>query len=73
MSKPVRVEYVLSKPNSPSWWKRNRHLVLLVVGLLVGAWLVDGHDSTAAHPPEHPRPVHSNSTVSDTGADRDER
>ncbi len=37
MTKPVRVEYVLSKPSAPSWWRRNRHLVLLVVGLIVGA------------------------------------
>ncbi|UFQ18895.1 MULTISPECIES: hypothetical protein [Streptomyces] len=60
MTKPVRVEYVLSKPSAPSWWRRNRHLVLLVVGLIVGAWLVDGGPGGAAAPaPDQPRPARS--------------
>ncbi|MFD4629154.1 hypothetical protein ACFVYR_04530 [Streptomyces sp. NPDC058284] len=63
MSKPLPVEYVLSKPKSPSWWKQNRHLVLLVVGFLVGVWLVNGHGGTAAPAPERPGPSHS--TVSE--------
>ncbi|MFI7322772.1 hypothetical protein [Streptomyces venezuelae] len=60
MAKPVRVEYVVTQPRPPSWWKKNRHLVLLVVGLLVGAWLVSNHDSTATTSPDRPRPAHSN-------------
>lgn len=57
--KPPRVEYVITKPNPPTWWRKNRHLVLLVVGLFVGAWLVSSHDSTAASSPDRPRPAHS--------------
>ncbi|MBM7172900.1 hypothetical protein JQK87_31830 [Streptomyces sp. G44] len=65
MTRPVRVEYVLSRPNPPSWWKRNRHLVLLLLGLIVGAWLVDDRGGTAAPAPGQPRPAHS--TVSGPG------
>lgn len=59
MTKPLRVEYVVTQPSPPSWWKKNRHLVLLVVGLLVGAWLVGHHDNTATSSPDRPRPAHS--------------
>ncbi len=47
MPKPSPVEFVIAKPTPPGWWKQNRHIVMLVVGLLVGSWLVSGHDSTA--------------------------
>ncbi len=57
MAKTLPVRYVLTEPVAPTWWKKNRHLVLLVVGLVVGAWLVGGH-----HGPSRtsgPQPAHS--------------
>lgn len=65
MPKPPGVEYVITKPSPPSWWKKNRHLVLLVVGLLLGAWLVSDHDSAATPSPDRTRPAHS--TVPEPG------
>ncbi|WP_377267357.1 hypothetical protein [Peterkaempfera sp. SMS 1(5)a] len=31
---------------SPSWWKKNRHKVLAVAGLLTGIWLAGHHHDT---------------------------
>jgi hypothetical protein len=55
------VRYVLTEPAAPTWWKKNRHLVMLVVGLVVGAWLVGGHHDTTE--PGRPRPAHSAATA----------
>ncbi|WP_035799508.1 hypothetical protein [Kitasatospora mediocidica] len=33
---------------SPSWWKQNRHKVLVVVGLLAGFWLGSHQAATPA-------------------------
>jgi hypothetical protein len=52
---PVR--YVLTEPVTPTWWKKNRHLVMLVVGLLVGAWLMGGNHGTSEQ--DRPQPAHS--------------
>lgn len=56
MPKLLPAEYVLAKPKPPSWWKRNRHVVTLIAGLVTGAWLVSDHDSTTTPPPAHPSP-----------------
>jgi hypothetical protein len=55
--KTLPVRYVLTEPVTPTWWKKNRHVVLLVVGLVVGAWLMGGHHD--ASEPDQPRPTHS--------------
>lgn len=57
MPKTMPVRYVLTEPVTPTWWKKNRHLVMLVVGLVVGAWLVGGHHGTSAS--DQPKPAHS--------------
>ncbi|MDI3405114.1 hypothetical protein [Streptomyces cavernicola] len=59
MPKPQPVQYVLAKPTPPTWWKKNRHVVMLIVGLVVGGWLVSDHDTTATPPHDRPRPAHS--------------
>lgn len=59
MAKPLPVRYVLTDPAPPTWWKNNRHVVLLVVGLFVGGWLVDGHGDTSEPAADHPKPAHS--------------
>ncbi|MGW0734259.1 hypothetical protein [Streptomyces sp. NPDC002851] len=66
MPKLLPAEYVLAKPKPPSWWKRNRHVVTLVAGLVIGAWLVSDHDSTAPSTPGHPAPT---PTASHAGVD----
>lgn len=62
MAKPPAVEYVITKPSPASWWKRNKHLVLLCVGLLVGAWMANDAEGNAAGSTD--RPVPSRSTTS---------
>lgn len=59
MPKPSPVEYVIAKPTPPGWWKKNRHIVMLVLGLLVGSWLVSDHDSTATPSRDWPSPTQS--------------
>ncbi|WP_157876002.1 hypothetical protein [Peterkaempfera griseoplana] len=44
---------------SPSWWKKNRHKVLAVAGLLAGLWLA-GHHHDA---PDTCRPASSSSVA----------
>lgn len=56
MPKPPRVEYVVTKPSPPTWWRRNRHLVLLCIGLFLGYQLC----SNAAASGDHPRPEPGN-------------
>src|SRR3954466_6570509 len=55
--KTLPVRYVLTEPVTPTWWKKNRQWVMLIVGLVVGPWLVGGqHDASE---PAQPRPTHS--------------
>ncbi|MFJ1792232.1 hypothetical protein [Kitasatospora griseola] len=39
---------------TPSWWKRNRHKVVGIVGLLIGFWLAGHHDTAAPATPAAP-------------------
>jgi hypothetical protein len=48
-SEPPTVLGVLTTPPPPSWWKANRHLVLLGLGLAAGFWLAI-HTGAAATP-----------------------
>lgn len=55
MPKSPPVEYVIAKPAAPSAWKRHRHQLLFLVGLLIGIWLATGH-AGHAEPPAHQHP-----------------
>jgi hypothetical protein len=46
---PPAVIGVLTTPPASSWWKTNRHLVLLGLGLAAGFWLAV-HTGAAANP-----------------------
>jgi hypothetical protein len=48
-SAPPTVLGVLTTPPPSSWWKTNRHLVLLGIGLAAGFWLAV-HTGAAALP-----------------------
>lgn len=39
MAKGPAVIGVLIEPPPPTWWKANRHKVLLIVGALIGLWI----------------------------------
>ncbi|MFJ4633574.1 hypothetical protein [Streptomyces sp. NPDC088847] len=59
MPKPPRVIGVLTEPAPPSWWRANRHKVLLAAGLLIG-YLIGTHlDGAPAPQPDIPRPGHT--------------
>ncbi|WP_419996359.1 hypothetical protein [Streptomyces boninensis] len=62
MPKPLPVEYVVTRPAKPSWWRLHRHEVLFVLGIAVGFWLCHGCGATAQSPhPQHtpsPTPEH---------------
>ncbi|WP_327687048.1 hypothetical protein [Streptomyces sp. NBC_00467] len=58
MAKPPRVIGVLTEPAPASWWKRNRHIVTLCVGVFLGFQLCGV--SEADHTPEPaPAPSHT--------------
>lgn len=57
MAKTPRVIGVLSEPAEPSWWKRHRHVVLLIAGLFLG-YQLSGPASDANEAP-HPKPSHT--------------
>ena len=52
---PPTVIGVLTAPPSPTWWRINRHLVLLAIGIAAGFWLAVkfgvAADATSACPP----------------------
>ncbi|MFD6300770.1 hypothetical protein ACFWFU_38775 [Streptomyces sp. NPDC060235] len=58
-NQPPKVIGVLTTPAPPTWWKANRHKVLLTVGLLVGYWIGTHLHGTPASPPATPRPGHT--------------
>ncbi|MFC8263674.1 hypothetical protein ACFUNF_40255 [Streptomyces sp. NPDC057291] len=49
---------VLTEPAPPTWWRANRHKVLLVLGLIGGIYL-GTHSSDAAPRTDTPRPAHT--------------
>ncbi|MFF2101770.1 hypothetical protein [Streptomyces sp. NPDC058202] len=55
MAKGPRTIGVLIEPPKPTWWKANRHKVLLTVGLLVGYWIGFHLHGVPASPPATPR------------------
>ncbi|MFE4998633.1 hypothetical protein ACFRH4_46675 [Streptomyces mirabilis] len=56
MAKGPAVIGVLTEPPQPTWWKANRHKVLLVVGLLVGYWIGTHLHGAPASQPDTPSP-----------------
>ncbi|WP_406467081.1 hypothetical protein [Streptomyces sp. NBC_01594] len=57
MAKTPRVIGVLSEPAEPGWWKRHRHVVLLVLGLFIG-YQLSGPASDVREAPR-PKPFHT--------------
>ncbi|GGX39988.1 hypothetical protein [Streptomyces chryseus] len=57
MAKPLAVIGILTQPTPASWWRRNRHIVFLCVGLFLGYQLCG--TSEAAHFPGRPDPAPS--------------
>lgn len=56
--KPPPVEYVLTRPPDPGWWRRHRHQVYGTTGLLLGLWLCHSCASSAQDQPgHHPTPL----------------
>ncbi|MEU1450577.1 hypothetical protein [Streptomyces mirabilis] len=77
MAKGPAVIGVLTEPPKPTWWKVNRHKVLLVVGLLVGYWIgTHLHGAPASQPdtpspgPQHTRPVDPRRLINDAARER---
>jgi hypothetical protein len=60
---------VLTEPPQPTWWKINRHKVLLVVGLLVGYWIGFHLHGAPASQPDTPSPGHPTSGLQHTRTD----
>ncbi|MCX4581252.1 hypothetical protein OHB41_50815 [Streptomyces sp. NBC_01571] len=58
MAKGPAVIGILTEPPKPTWWRANRHKVLLVTGLLVGYWVGLHLHGEPVSPPA-PRPGHS--------------
>ncbi|MDU9001675.1 hypothetical protein [Streptomyces mirabilis] len=56
MAKGPAVIGVLTEPPQPTWWRANRHKVLLVVGLLVGYWIGTHLHGAPAPQPDTPSP-----------------
>lgn len=56
MAKGPAVIGVLTEPPKPTWWRANRHKVLLVVGLLVGYWIGTHLHGAPASQPDTPSP-----------------
>ncbi|MER6377162.1 hypothetical protein ABT255_54910 [Streptomyces mirabilis] len=67
MAKGPAVIGVLTEPPQPTWWKANRHKVLLVVGLLVGYWIGTHLHGAPAPQPDTP-PARARSTSAPTPA-----
>lgn len=58
MPKGPKVIGVLTEPAPASWWRTNRHKVLLAAGLLLG-YLIGTHTADAAPQQPQPRPAHT--------------
>lgn len=59
MAKGPAVIGILTEPPKPTWWRANRHKVLLTLGLLVGYWVGLHLHGEPASPPATPRPGHT--------------
>lgn len=59
------VKYVLSEPEPPTWWARNKAAVYAVVGLAVGFYLAGGGGQDAGPAPQ-PGPTPSASATPTT-------
>ncbi|UXX98048.1 hypothetical protein N7U49_48000 (plasmid) [Streptomyces sp. AD2-2] len=58
MPKTPRVIGVLTEPAPPTWWRANRHKVLLAAGLLLG-YLIGTHLSGTPAQSDTPLPGHT--------------
>ncbi|MFF7954048.1 hypothetical protein [Streptomyces griseorubiginosus] len=63
MPKSPRVIGVLTEPPTPTWWRANRHKVLLILGLLAGYYVGTHFSDAPAHQPSTPRPGHTAPTT----------
>ncbi|MFJ6393941.1 hypothetical protein ACIQJT_40920 [Streptomyces sp. NPDC091972] len=59
MAKGPRVIGVLTEPQAPTWWRANRHKVLLILGLLAGYYIGTHLGDAPARQPDTPRPGHT--------------
>jgi hypothetical protein len=50
------VKYVLSEPEPPTWWTRNKMLAASVAFLVIGYWLAGGCEGDASPHPSTPSP-----------------
>ncbi|MFE0683783.1 hypothetical protein ACFW17_23605 [Streptomyces sp. NPDC058961] len=65
MAKPPKAIGLVTEMPTASWWKTNRHLVLLVLGVFLGSQLSSG--SSGADPqPAKPCPTHAAPSPSTT-------
>ncbi|MET7855603.1 hypothetical protein ABZT48_47600 [Streptomyces avermitilis] len=69
MAKGPAVIGVLTELPKPTWWRLNRHKVLLVVGLLAGYWIGTHLHGTPAPQPDTPRPGHTTPAPQHTPTD----
>ena len=58
MAKGPAVIGVLTEPPQPTWWKANRHKVLLVIGYWLGTHTADASPAQP-HPRHTPPATHS--------------
>jgi hypothetical protein len=55
VAKDPAVIGVLTEPTPPTWWRANRHKVLLIAGALIGFWIgTHTADADAGSPPTTP-------------------
>ncbi|MEU0032097.1 hypothetical protein [Streptomyces sp. NPDC006335] len=59
MAKGPRVIGVLTEPQATTWWRANRHKVLLLLGLLAGYYIGTHLGDAPAQQPDSPRPGHT--------------
>jgi len=44
------VRYLISEPDEPTWWEKNKPTVYAVVGLAAGLWLASAGGSNTGTP-----------------------
>ncbi|WP_326658756.1 hypothetical protein [Streptomyces canus] len=59
MAKGPTVIGVLTEPPAPTWWRANRHKVLLILVLLAGYYIGSHKGDAPAQQPNTPRPGHT--------------